>query len=96
MQAMDRAGKSTGRIWIGAGMAPDSADVFFTVRDEGPGVAKGMEQEIFQPFVTTRPDGIGMGLAISRSLVEMQGGRLWYETGEGPGAVFRFTLPCAR
>ena len=54
-----------------------------------------LEQRLFDPFYTTKPGGPGMGLAISRSIVRNQGGRLWAESNEGPGATFRFTVPKA-
>jgi len=52
-----------------------------------------MAKRIFEPFYTTKPRGIGMGLAICRSLVRANGGRLWLDTDAGPGASFHFTLP---
>jgi signal transduction histidine kinase len=50
-------------------------------------------ESIFEPFYTTKPSGLSMGLSISRSIVEAHGGRLWAESGKEFGAVFHFTLP---
>src|SRR3546814_10726830 len=61
------------------------------IRDCGPGI--GSPDRIFEPFYTTKEQGMGMGLAICRSIVEAHGGRLWAERGEGTGATFVFTLP---
>lgn len=55
----------------------------------------GQRERIFTPFYTTKPTGIGMGLSISRALVEANGGRLWGEPSPGRGASFHFTLPFA-
>ena len=67
--------------------------VLVTVRDSGLGVDPKNIEHLFDPFYTTKPQGLGMGLSISRSIVEAHGGRLWVEPGGGPGATFRFTLP---
>ncbi|MHC4108315.1 MAG: ATP-binding protein, partial [Planctomycetota bacterium] len=52
-------------------------------------------ERIFEPYVTTKPDGLGLGLAISRSIIEAHGGRLWTQPHSGRGATFRFTVPIA-
>jgi signal transduction histidine kinase len=63
------------------------------VADRGAGLAPGVGERIFEPFFTTKQAGLGMGLAISRSIVEAHGGRLTTEPNPEGGAVFTFTLP---
>jgi signal transduction histidine kinase len=65
----------------------------FSVCDTGPGLPVGNVDQIFFAFFTTKPQGSGMGLAISRSIVESHGGRLWATANDGQGATFHFTLP---
>jgi signal transduction histidine kinase len=62
------------------------------VQDSGPGIDPGNLDHLFEAFYTTKPQGLGMGLAISRSIVENHGGRLWAIRNDGPGATFQFTL----
>jgi C4-dicarboxylate-specific signal transduction histidine kinase len=69
--------------------------VLTAVRDCGPGVKPEDAEQLFKPFHTTKSAGMGMGLAISRSLVEAHGGRLWFEPTPEPGAQFKFTLPAS-
>jgi signal transduction histidine kinase len=64
-----------------------------SVRDSGPGVPADRADTIFRPFMTTKPRGTGLGLATSRRLIELQGGRLWLDNPGAPGACFTFTLP---
>ena len=64
-----------------------------TIQDSGPGISPNIVKRLFQPFFTTKPTGIGMGLAISRALVEANGGQLWLEPDTKQGATFHFTLP---
>ena len=71
----------------------DANVVFVEVQDTGPGIGPADRDRLFQSFYTTKPDGIGMGLAISRSIVEAHGGRLSSAENQPRGAVFRFTLP---
>lgn len=66
------------------------------VRDQGPGIDPAMQDHVFEAFHTTKPHGMGMGLAISRSIVEAHGGRLWVTPNYGPGVTFSFTLSCAK
>jgi signal transduction histidine kinase len=66
-----------------------------TVRDTGPGLTAFAAEKVFEPFYTTKAEGIGIGLALSRSIVDAHGGRLWADAGS-PGAVFRMTMPIAK
>jgi signal transduction histidine kinase len=69
--------------------------VLISVSDTGVGLPAGGADEIFNAFFTTKPQGSGMGLAISRSIVESHGGNLWATSNAGRGAAFHFTLPSA-
>ncbi|HRD65741.1 MAG TPA: ATP-binding protein [Candidatus Competibacter sp.] len=69
--------------------------ILVRIRDQGPGLPDGNTEQLFRSFHTTKPQGLGLGLAISRSLVENQGGRLWAENNSGYGAMFSLTLPIA-
>jgi two-component system sensor kinase FixL len=62
------------------------------VADTGLGISPGILDQLFQPFVTSKPGGMGVGLSISRTIVESHGGRIWAESNEDGGATFRFTL----
>ena len=63
------------------------------IQDSGVGLDAGQMQKLFDPFYTTKPQGLGMGLSICRTILERHGGRLWPETNEGSGATFKFSLP---
>jgi two-component system sensor kinase FixL len=77
--------------------AQAQADGWFRLRvaDTGPGIAASMTDRIFEPFATTKASGTGMGLAMSRSMVEAHGGRIWFESAAGAGTAFYLTLPTA-
>ena len=66
-----------------------------SVSHTGMGLPAEKVDQIFNAFFTTKPQGSGMGLAITRSIVESHGGRLWATANDGPGATFHFTLPIA-
>ena len=68
-------------------------ELLVTVKDTGPGIDAEQADRLFTPFFTTKPQGIGMGLPISRSIIEAHGGRLWATKNEPHGAVFQFVLP---
>jgi signal transduction histidine kinase len=67
--------------------------VHVSFEDTGVGVSEEIMPRLFEPFFTTRSQGIGMGLAISRSIIEAHGGRLWAESKVDQGSIFQFTLP---
>ena len=73
----------------------DAGHVEVEVRDSGPGIDEETRARLFEPFFTTKESGMGVGLAISRSIVTSHGGRLWFEGNESGGATFRFTVPAA-
>ncbi len=80
------------KIWISTRPAgPDRVEV--DIRDNGPGLAPHVADDPFRPFQTTKADGMGIGLAISHTIIEAHGGELWAENPPEGGAAFRFTLP---
>jgi two-component system sensor kinase FixL len=91
-EAMSEAGHMSRELVVASG-AIDANEVFIEVRDSGPGFVVADPRRIFDSFYTTKSDGMGMGLSISRSIVEAHGGRLWASPNQPRGAVFRFTLP---
>jgi two-component system sensor kinase FixL len=66
--------------------------VRISVSDTGSGIAPDVAQQLFQPFVTSKREGMGVGLSICRTIVEAHGGRIWAEPNTSGGTVFRFTL----
>jgi C4-dicarboxylate-specific signal transduction histidine kinase len=93
MDALETMPPTDRRLAIFA--APDGADfVRISVTDNGAGVSMPGSTSLFEPFATSKPEGMGLGLAISRSIVEGHGGRLWHEQRDR-GASFAFTLPAS-
>jgi signal transduction histidine kinase len=72
----------------------EKGGVHVAVRDSGPGLRQADLERVFAAFYTTKPGGMGLGLAICRSIIEAQGGRIWAITHAPRGAVFEFTLAC--
>jgi predicted ATPase/serine/threonine protein kinase/signal transduction histidine kinase len=72
---------------------PASASILIAVRDSGPGLDPTASKQVFETFYTTKSQGMGMGLAISRSIIETHQGRLWVMANPPRGAIFQFTLP---
>ena len=66
-----------------------------SVSDRGPGIPEDKLKEVFEPFFTSKAEGMGMGLSIARTIVEAHNGRIWAENQIGGGAVFRVSLPLA-
>ena len=97
VNGMDALGDVTGKdrhVSVSASLdGPGSVEI--VVSDSGPGIPADKLTHIFDSFFTTKPEGMGMGLPISRTIIEAHGGRLWAESNNGSGASFRFTLPIA-
>jgi signal transduction histidine kinase len=91
IEAMKDLG-TVGELTIASGLS-DDRQLLIAVRDTGAGLRPEQAEEIFQAFFTTKPQGTGMGLSISRSIIESHGGRLWLSNNVGRGATFQFTLP---
>jgi len=94
IEAMNEVTDRPRVLWIQS-RVEESGDVLVEVRDSGTGLSADAADGLFTPFFTTRAKGMGMGLFISRSLVESHGGRLWASPNSPHGAVFSFTLPAA-
>lgn len=91
-EAMEEVHDRPRELLVAAGRA-DSSEIFVEVKDSGPGLDPEILSHMFGSFYTTKPNGMGMGLSISRSIIEAHGGRLWAMPNKPHGAVFRFTLP---
>ena len=94
-EAMLIAGAPISTITISVQTLAETNMALVIVQDNGPGLDKDMAKRIFEPFFSTKPNGIGMGLAISRALIETNGGQLWVDPDATQGAKFHFTLPYA-
>ncbi len=95
IEAMQEARVSAPSITVTVRTMENNGFAQVTIQDNGPGIRNEDVQRLFQPFFTTKGEGMGMGLAISRSLIEMNGGQLWVEQQQGSGATFHFSLPLA-
>ncbi len=95
IEAMDGFDNSLRRLEVSLNLA-DSNAVEVAIRDTGRGLPPGDAERIFEPFFSTKPEGMGIGLPISRSIIESHGGRLWAESPPDGGALFKFVLPTSR
>jgi two-component system sensor kinase FixL len=75
--------------------APDADKITVSVTDTGSGLSEEIATRLFQPFVTTKPAGMGVGLSISKRIIEAHGGEMWAEPNPGGGTIFRFTVRSA-
>jgi len=89
VEAMD--GSELRELAVRTGVQSDC--VLVSVADTGAGIPQEIAAKLFQPFVTTKPEGMGIGLSVCRTIIEAHGGRLWVESNPAGGSVFRFTLP---
>jgi len=90
--AMDAMETSASRDLMISVMPVDETHVRVSVADTGIGIAPEVTEQLFQPFITTKRHGMGVGLSISRTIVEAHGGRIWVEPNPGGGTIFNFTL----
>ena len=91
IEAMREVGAEERELLIGTRNEPDGVSV--EVRDSGPGFASAALERVFEAFHTTKPDGLGLGLSICRSIIEAHNGRLWASPNVPRGAIFRFIAP---
>jgi signal transduction histidine kinase len=97
LNAMDAmADMPEDRRTVNLSVETDAGGVAFAVRDRGRGIAPEHLPQLFDSFFTTKQKGMGLGLSITRTIVEAHGGRIWAENAPGRGAVFHVTFPAAR
>lgn len=95
VEAMNSTDVATSEITISVKTMAKEKYALVTIEDKGPGIDPKIMHQIFDPFFTTKPTGIGMGLSISRALIEANGGELWVDPHTPTGARLNFTLPFA-
>ena len=93
IQAMSGILEGVRELQISIDAVPSEGGVRVGVRDTGPGLSPESLSRLFEPFYTTKPDGMGMGLPICRSIIDAHGGRLWATGCEPRGVLFQFTIP---
>jgi len=92
MDAIQSSENNSGKVVIKTTLLPDKV-IETTVTDNGPGINADMADRLFHPFQTSKTSGMGMGLSISRSIIEAQGGKLWVDEEYRGGAIFGFSIP---
>jgi C4-dicarboxylate-specific signal transduction histidine kinase len=93
LNGIDAMNGASGRGELTIKSEARDAQLLISVCDTGVGLVPEVTDQVFSPFFTTKDKGTGMGLPISRSIIESHGGRLWATSGPAPGATFQFTLP---
>lgn len=93
LDAMQEVGVPLPAITVTVTSKMDEHVAHVIIQDNGPGIKEEDMRRVFEPFFTTKAKGIGMGLAISRSLIEENGGQLWVDPQANAGATFHLTLP---
>ena len=91
MDAMSAVPAANRKIAITTTRVENFADVI--ISDTGPGISADIAKSVFEPFFSTKPEGMGMGLSIVRTIVEAHGGQIWAKGKAGSGAVFQVRLP---
>jgi C4-dicarboxylate-specific signal transduction histidine kinase len=94
MDAVAHLPAASRRVAVEARLAHGMIEI--AVADSGSGIARELAEKVFDPYYTTKSGGMGMGLPISRTIVEAHGGKLWVDDASSPGATFRFTLPLSQ
>jgi C4-dicarboxylate-specific signal transduction histidine kinase len=92
IDSMQSSAPTQRALTISTAMHTDGS-IIVSVSDRGQGLPDGIGDELYRPFFTTKPQGLGLGLSICRSVVEAHGGRLWHDADQGPGCTFHFTVP---
>ncbi len=95
VDAMRSLEPSVRKISITTAIGHDGT-ILATVQDNGPGMSDEAAKQLYTPFFTTKPHGLGLGLCICRSIIEAHAGQLWHSQVPGTGAAFHFTLPTER
>lgn len=94
-EAMIAAPAAVRRIEVGAERGQEPGFVFFSVTDSGPGVSEAVQADLFSPLRSTKPEGLGLGLSLSRSIIANHGGEIWLASDVPRGARFMFKIPVA-
>jgi two-component system sensor kinase FixL len=93
--AVEAMAESERRVLTLSSAAADEGKVEIRVSDTGSGISEAVAARLFQPFVTSKPQGMGVGLSICRTIVEAQGGQIWASPNPGGGTIFHVTIPLA-
>ena len=92
IDAMRDSGSASRQVRVTTSVNPED-EIVVCVADTGPGVAEEIREEVFHPFITTKSEGMGLGLSISCSIIKDHGGQLWIESSSAQGAEICFSLP---